>query len=80
LTASIIARTRRIRSNDAWDEGLPAEAGVDRHHQHLADDRQALLQHDERRRRVEGDAGRRAGLLDRPKRAVQMGVDLERGR
>ena len=42
--------------------GLAAEAGVDGHHQHHVDEVEHVLDGRDRRGRVEGDAGRRAGL------------------
>ncbi len=54
------------------DEGLAAEAGIDRHHQHEVDHVDDVFDRRNRRGRVERDAGLLAEAADRLQRAVQM--------
>ncbi len=63
------------------DVGLATEAGVHRHHQHHVHQVEDVLDGRHRRRRVEGDGRRCAGLADLAEAAVQvdrgLGVDDE---
>ena len=71
---------RAAASRAVRDERLPAEARVDRHHEHEVDVGGDVFERRRRRRRVEHDARLGAELLDVRDRAVQVrhGLDVHR--
>ena len=55
------------------DEALPAEAGIDAHHQNQVDEVHQIVEHFDRRARIEHDARFPAQTANRLERAVDMG-------
>ena len=70
--ASIRLRTASIFLQLAGDEALPAEAGIDAHHQDQVDLLEHIIERLGRRRRIERDAGALAQRLDLLDGAVEV--------